>query len=84
MLVNAYFNSKGEMCLCCRFRGTLQKILKLLTLVSIELKMLKQKGTLEDYITKFQLLAARSGITEDISLVEYFIDRLKSDLVRAI
>ena len=35
MLVNAYFNSEGEMCPHCRFRGTLQKILKLLTLVSI-------------------------------------------------
>ena len=37
MLVNAYFNSEGEMCPRCRFRGTSQKILKLLTLVSIDL-----------------------------------------------
>ena len=34
MLVNAYFNSEGEMFPRCRFQGTLQKFLKLLTLVS--------------------------------------------------
>ena len=50
----------------------------------IELKNLKQKGALEDYVMKFQLLAARSRIKEDISLIEYFIDWLNSNLIRAI
>ena len=51
----------------------------------LEMKHLKQKkGALEDYVTKFQLLAVRSGIKEDVSLIEYFINGLHPDIVRAI
>ena len=51
----------------------------------LKMKHLKQKkGALEDYVTKFQLLAVRSGIKEDVSLIEYFIDGLHPDIVRAI
>ena len=51
----------------------------------LEMKQLKQqKGKLEDYSTKFQLLAVRARIKEDISLIEYFIDGLHPDIVQAI
>ena len=51
----------------------------------LEMKHLKQKkGALEDYVTKFQLLAVRSGIKEDVLLIEYFIDGLHLDIIRAI
>ena len=51
----------------------------------LEMKHMKmKKGALEDYITKFQLLAVRSGIKEDVSLIEYFINGLHPDIVRAI
>ena len=51
----------------------------------LKIKHLKQKkGALEDYVIKFQLLAVRSGIKEDVSLIEYFIDGLHPDIVWAI
>jgi Retrotransposon gag protein len=46
-----------------------------------EMKTLKQGNDLEDYINQFLILKARSGLTEDTTLIEYFMDGLKPALL---
>ncbi|KAF5343187.1 hypothetical protein D9758_016925 [Tetrapyrgos nigripes] len=42
----------------------------------IKLRNLRQTGTVNNYVSEFQLLSAHSGITEDSALIEYFIEGL--------
>jgi hypothetical protein len=45
------------------------------------MKTLKQGDNLEDYINQFLILKPRSGLTEDTTLIEYFMDSLKPALL---
>ena len=49
-----------------------------------KMKHLKQTGTADEYISEFRILASRSKITEDTSLVEYFMEGLNPKLVEKI
>ncbi|KAG5640263.1 hypothetical protein H0H81_012289, partial [Sphagnurus paluster] len=48
------------------------------------MKHLKQTGTADEYISEFRILASHSKITEDTSLVEYFMEGLNPKLVEKI
>jgi hypothetical protein len=49
-----------------------------------QLKSLVHDGPVDDYIAKFRILVAQSGITEEKPLLEYFYDGLKQRLVERI
>ncbi|KAK7457827.1 hypothetical protein VKT23_010171 [Stygiomarasmius scandens] len=42
----------------------------------IKLRTLRQTGPVDNYITEFQNIATLSGITEDMALIEYFMEGL--------
>lgn len=46
-----------------------------------QLKLLKQTGDADEYISKFQILASKSGIKEDSALIEYFMEGLTPKIV---
>jgi Retrotransposon gag protein len=50
-----------------------------------ELKELRQgQGDLEDYITQFNILKGRCGITNDTALIKYFMDGLHPELLKKV
>lgn len=48
------------------------------------MKYLRQTGTADEFITKFKTLAANSKITEDNSLIKYFMEGIAPKLVEKI
>jgi hypothetical protein len=50
-----------------------------------ELRTLRQGDKrIEEYITQFTIIAARTGLTEDSALIKYFIDRLYLKLMERV
>lgn len=49
-----------------------------------ELMQLKQRGTADEYVAQFKILASRSGITDYEALVELFQRGLQRDLLKSI
>ena len=45
-----------------------------------ELSALRQKGTADEYVNQFKMLAARAGITDHEALIRYFLKGLQSKL----
>jgi Retrotransposon gag protein len=53
--------------------------------VRMELKELRQgQGDLKDYIAQFQILKGRCGITDDTTLIKYFMDGLHPKLLKKV
>jgi len=46
-----------------------------------QMRLLKQTTDADDYISKFQILASKSGIREDAALIEYFMEGLNPKIV---
>lgn len=46
-----------------------------------QMRILKQSREVDDYISKFQILASKSEITEDAALIEYFMEGLNPKIV---
>ncbi|EPQ49790.1 hypothetical protein GLOTRDRAFT_134605 [Gloeophyllum trabeum ATCC 11539] len=49
-----------------------------------KLRVLRQTATADEYIAEFRMLTARCGITEDVSLIEYFQEGLQNKLVEKV
>jgi hypothetical protein len=51
-----------------------------------QIKNLKQSScdSLEDYMAKFCILKGRTGITDDVALIEYFMDGLNSKILEKV
>ena len=45
------------------------------------LRNLKQTGTADEYVSQFRILAGRSGITDSVPLIEYFMEGLKPSIL---
>jgi len=49
-----------------------------------ELKVLYQDGDIDDYIAQFRAIAARTGLTQETAVIEYFYDGLDPSIVQQI